>query len=59
MNSKVDSAARRIYRDIQREKAQGHSAESPSVEAHNRGVDYRLQRLRDRAEFGENLENVF
>ena len=57
-NSKVDHAARKIYQDIQREKAYGRSVESPDVEAHNRGVDYRLQRLRDRAEFGENLEHV-
>ena len=54
-DSAVDSHARRIFQDIQREKLYSGSGQQ---EAHNRGVQYRLERLRDRAEFGENLENV-
>ena len=56
-----DRLGREIYEDIKREESLGSGVRSndPEVDAHNRGVEYRLQRLRDRAEFGENLENVY
>ena len=60
MAASSDEHARRIFQRLQREEDIADTLQSsdPEVAAYNRGVDKRLQVLRDRAQFGENMEQV-
>ena len=60
MTSHSDSHGRRLFEQIQQEEDASRSLQSsdPEVQAHNLSVGRRLQHLRDRSQFGENMEQV-